>query len=268
VTYEDMTVVQALRHGYVEYSGLTRSESERRVAVQRQAYLRATACCTTSRWAAASIVEDYRVPAERVHVVGIGSNRTGKPAERDWTAPQFLFVGKDWHRKNGDAVLRAFARVRLSVPRARLDVVGGGPGDQQEGVTWHGLLRLEDPAERNRADDLFRQATCFVLPSRVEPSAIAYVEAATFGVASIGTTVGGSADLIADAGLVVDPDDHDGLERAMLAMCDPQRAAELGGRASRRAPLFTWDAVAARILTVLGLPGFYEPPLSRLESFP
>ena len=259
-TYEDLTVVQAIRHGYAEFEHMADSERQRRIALQGLVYERATACCTTSRWARQSIIDDYGVPAGRVHVVGIGADRTPGPHARDWTTPRFVFVGRDWRRKNGDAVLAAFARVRAATGCAELHLVGGHPRLAQEGVYPYGVLRPDVPAENEQVNELYRRATCFVMPSRVEPSAISYVEAAAFGIPSIGTTVGGSADLIGDGGLVVDPADDDGLFRAMLKLTDPEVAAALGAKARAHARLFTWPLVATRILTAVGVAGFDEPP--------
>ncbi|MDP9075273.1 MAG: glycosyltransferase family 4 protein, partial [Actinomycetota bacterium] len=196
---------------------------------------------------------------DKVFAIGIGSNRVGSLVSRDWSVPRFLFVGKDWQRKNGDAVVRAFGQIRRRHPGAELHIVGGAPTLARAGITCHGLLRLEVAAERAKVDELFRRATCFVLPSLVEPSAIAYVEAATFGVASIASSVGGSRDLIGDNGILVDPNDDMALAAAMFMMCDPEVAAHLGRKAASRAELFTWSAVAARILTILGVP---RSPLS------
>lgn len=259
--YEDLTVVQALRHGYAEFAHMSSREREQLVTMQGRAYRAAAVCCATSRWVRDSIVGDYGVPVERVPVVGIGSNRTSEHVQRDWTSPRFLFVGRDWERKNGDAVLRAFSRLRAVHRTAELHLVGEHPPVREPGVVSHGVLRLGIAAEQERVSELYRRATCFVMPSHVEPTAIAYLEAASFGLPSIGTTVGGSSDLIGDGGLVVPPDDDDALFRAMSKMGEPARAEAVGRQAQLRAPMFTWTAVAARILTALSVPGFAEPPL-------
>ena len=44
----------------------------RRIDFQRRAYERAVACCATTFWAADSIVRDYGVSPDKVHVVGVG----------------------------------------------------------------------------------------------------------------------------------------------------------------------------------------------------
>ena len=95
------------------------------------------------------------------------------------------------------------------------------------------------------------------MPSWCEPSAIAYVEAAAAGIASIGSTVGGSAHLIGDGGCVVDPADEQGLLDAM-SLADGDTAREAGARALARAEWFTWPEVARRILAALDHAGHYR----------
>jgi glycosyltransferase involved in cell wall biosynthesis len=193
-----------------------------------------------------------------VHVVGLGSNNTFADidqAERDWSAPRFLFVGFDWARKNGDLVLAAFAEVRKRFPEATLDLVGGHPRVALEGVTGHGPLALGDPDGRARLRGLYRAATAFVMPSVHEPAGTVHVEAATAGIPSIGTCNGGAATCIGAAGYVVDPHAPQELLDAMLELCDATRAARLGALASEHAAQFTWPHVAERLVRALKLPG-------------
>ena len=89
------------------------------------------------------------------------------------------------------------------------------------------------------------------MPSLCEPSAISYLEAGAAGVPSIGSTVGGSRELIGDGGCVVDPYDHEALYAAMLELADGEAARKAGERALARADWFTWPNVAARILAAL-----------------
>jgi glycosyltransferase involved in cell wall biosynthesis len=187
-------------------------------------------------------------------VAGIGRNRNPEPIERDWSTPRFLFVGKDWGRKNGAAVVRSFARLRERFQEARLDVVGNHPPLDDRGVTGHGMLRDAVPAENRRLEELYQRATCFVMPSHHEPAGIVYVEAAATGIASIGTTSGGARDLIGDAGILVDPSSDDALFQAMSTMADPETASRLGGKALVRSRLFTWEQVSERLLRAFQLP--------------
>lgn len=248
VTYEDMTIRQALDYPYAHWSTLPEAHVARRVRLQEQCYAAAHACCMTNSWAAGSARDDYGLPVDKVHSIGVGSHEPRRVVERDWSTPRYLFVGLDWERKNGPRMLRAFDRVRQTHPDAALDVVGGHPPLDVAGVTGHGRLRRDVTADRARLRELFDAATCFVMPSLFEPSAVVYTEAAASGLPSIGTCVGGSADLIGDGGLVVDPQSDDAVAGAMLELADPERAQAVAARAADRSALFTWQAVAERLL--------------------
>ena len=221
-----------------------------------------TVCCTASSWAAESLVADHGVDARKVHVVGYGRNVHVTPrTDKNWSRPRFLFVGRDWDRKNGEAVVRAFDRLRTEFAGARLDVVGGHPRIDVGGVVGHGEVDRSTAAGQRLLQDLFNEATCFVLPSHVEAFGIAYVEAAAAGVASIGTSVGGTTDSVGSGGLLVHPDDEMELAAAMRTMAQPRFAEEAGRRALERSEAFTWPAVARRIVAALAPGTFPEDPL-------
>jgi glycosyltransferase involved in cell wall biosynthesis len=255
VTLEDMTVPLAHQLGFEGYGDLSPRALAARRAAQARAYANAVACCATSAWAAESIVSDYGIPPDRVHVVGVGANHRPRTVERDWSRPRFLFIGSDWHGKNGDAVLRAFTLLRESWPNAHLDVAGHHPRMDLPGVSTHGWLHPDRALDRGRIEQLFENATCLVMPSHREAMGIVYAEASSAGIASIGTKAGGGSQIIGHTGRVVDPEDDAELLDAMRELAEPERARELGALAHDRSRLFTWQAVAERLLRALGLPG-------------
>lgn len=254
-TYEDMTVALAERIGYepvVRLDQWSRTKWMKRVGRQ---YRRSAACCIGSEWAAQSLVDDYGVPRSKVHVVGFGANHIVKPnPARRSTDPRFLFIGREWTRKNGPVLLRAFRSVREQVPAAELHIVGDHPSIDAQGVVAHGVLRLDSASDRASVSELLQSATCFVMPSQFEPFGIAYVEAGLAGLPSIGTSVGPAREIIgSDGGCIVEPGDEEGLTRAMLHLSDPVVAARMGSAASRRAQSYTWPHVAERVALALGV---------------
>jgi glycosyltransferase involved in cell wall biosynthesis len=255
VTFQDTTWLQARRSYPWPHLNLREPTFTRMVTRERSCLERARACCMETHWAARSVIEDYGRPPERVQVVGVGANlRPRSQPGRDWSRPRFLFVGHDWRRKNGERTVRAFAAVRDRLPAAELHVVGRHPRIDVPGVIEHGLLSLRIPEDRARLEMLFEQATCCVVPSLHEPAGIVHAEAAWAGIASIGTTNGGAATIIGDGGTVVDPRSPDAIAAAMIRLGDPRVAASLGARALERSKLFTWRAVAERLLRALALP--------------
>jgi glycogen synthase len=264
VTFDDMTVAQARREGGKSYDALDDAAVSRWRARQQRSYQLCDACCVASNWAADSIRDDYGVPDSKIHVVGFGHNVEMEKPDRDWSAPRFLWVGADWARKSGPAIVDAFEAVRRVHPAATLDLVGAHPEIDAQGVTGHGRLPLGSPEGQRKYLDLLRRSTCYVMPSLYEPLGISYIDAATAGIPSIGTSNGGARDIIAGSGRLVDPFDHEALEAAMIELCDPATARDLGNRARARSDLYTWRMVAERVLRALAPTGV---DVDRLTSF-
>lgn len=256
-TYDDGTLLQMYRDPFsdISQSRFPARHVARWLDRQERSSRAAQLCCVSTDWAARSFVADYGIAPHRVAVVGMGHRprRTGPGVVRDWSVPRFLFVGVEWQRKNGDAVLAAFREVRRHYPEATLDIVGNHPPLNAPGVTGHGFLRRSDTAAQQHLDDLYARATCFVLPSRFDPSPIVYLEAASSGLPVIATARGGAGSLLKEGALVVEPGDHEALVAAMLTYSDPAAAANSGAAAANSAAASSWTHVAGRITDALGL---------------
>jgi len=259
VTYDDGTLLQMWNNADsdIRKAGFPGAEVRRWFDRQAASARAATLCCVSTAWAARSFTTDYGVPADRVRVVGMGHRpRVAVALDRDWSTPRFLFIGVDWERKNGAAVLRAFDLVHQRYPDATLDIVGKHPRIDLPGVRDHGFLPREDPAAQALLDSLFATSTAFVLPSMFDPSPIAYLEAASAGLPVIATTEGGAGELLGDAAISVHPRDDAALVAAMMQLAEPARARATGARASEFAATASWSHVAGRVLDTLdpGIP--------------
>lgn len=249
-TYDDATLAQMWEHpdSALRQSGLPPEKVRTWIGYQRQSSRRADGCFVSTSWAGGSFERDYGIEPERISAVGIGHRPRLPTARRNWTDPRFLFVGVDWKRKNGAAVVEAFRRVRATVPGAVLHLVGGAPDLACPGVVSHGFLPRGDVRAQQTLDYLYSAATCFVLPSRFEPAGIAYLEAASAGLPVITTTQGGARELLGSGALAVDPDDAAAISSAMRTIADGSVAERLGRLAVEAAARSTWKDVAARIL--------------------
>ncbi len=162
----------------------------------------------------------------------------GPIAERD-AAPLVVQVGRLSPQKGQDRSVRALAG--CGDPSVRLRFVGDGPdaGALAELATELGVRdRVEfigsaDPRPHLRAADVV------VLPSRWEGMSLVLLEAMAVGTAVVATGCGGSADVLGDAGVVIERTGDDeviaGLrsEVARLLAGDDVRR-ELGVRARAR----------------------------------
>lgn len=202
---------------------------------------------TTSRFAADSIIEGYGIPSSHVACVFSGINVAFPEAvpARAEAPPRILFVGVEWDRKGGPELLAAFTEVRKTFPKAELHIVGCRPVIDTPSVFIHGKI----PSSEVQAH--LERATVFCMPSRVEPSAVALVEAAAYGLPVVSTLTGGNPDRVIDGetGFLVPVQDSSALASALKKLlADPALALRMGerGRAHARAH-FTWSAVAGKI---------------------
>jgi len=151
-------------------------------------------------------------------------SRLGLPGD----AVLFTVVAELAPRKNHDTVLRALAR--SAQPGYHLAFAGEGPrrnalADRIEELGLRGRVHLLGRVTDVRPLVLASAAT--VLVSRQEGLSRAVLESLSLGVPVIGSTARGVRDLVGpDAGLVVDPDDIDGLCRAL----DDVQRMPTGGR--------------------------------------
>ncbi len=215
-------------------------------AREQRLYRDARAIATFSRGVAESLQRDYGADGERIHIVGAGANVLPEAPVRADDGRTLLFVGKDFRRKGGRVLLRAFERVRRTFPDARLLVAGPHePLSLPEGATPVGFVPPE------KLPDLFAQATVFVLPTLREPFGLAFLDAMACGLPCVGTLVEAVPEVIVpdETGVLVPAGDHVELARAIIELLSSPDRGRGMGKAGRARVLagFTWDHVAARL---------------------
>ncbi|MFT3913890.1 MAG: glycosyltransferase family 4 protein [Anaeromyxobacteraceae bacterium] len=218
---------------------------------EARTYRGARALATFSENAARSLVDDYGVDPERVHVVGAGANVFPATAPRDDDGRTIAFVGREFARKGGRVLLEAFARVRHRLPGARLLIAGPPslPDPLPAGATLLGPVPYEGlPA-------LFARTTVFALPTLQEPFGLAFLDAMACGLPCVGTALEAVPEILGHGacGLLVPPGDPAALADALSALlAEPARARTLGSRGRQRvASRFLWPLVAERLERVL-----------------
>jgi len=166
--------------------------------------------------------------------------------------PRLLFVGSLNRVKDPFTLLEALRRVVDAEPEARLDVVGedtlGGAVQRRAAalglgahVRFHGFV----PAAGLAAH--YRSAQLLLVASRHEAGPVVALEAAAWGVPTVGTHVGHLADAAGEWAETVAVGDAIGLAEAVLALLrDPERRARLGRAALAWARANDADATAER----------------------
>jgi glycosyltransferase involved in cell wall biosynthesis len=224
--------------------------------LEKRCYSRARFVCARSEMVRGSLIRHYDVPREKIRVVGGGANLPVLPAlpPRDpGSPPTVLFIGRDFERKGGDLVLRAFASVRQRLPQARLLFATRRP--IPPGFPTTGVVRVSPDWDRARVLDLYANSDLLVLPARLETWGDVLIEAMSHGLPCVGVR-GEPMEEIIDhgaTGLLVEPEDVEALSESILRLLtDLELRRNLGGRARHTVERqFTWDHVTHRLIPAL-----------------
>lgn len=194
------------------------------------------------RWAADSLVSDYGIAPQRIHVIppGVDLDLFHPASRRAPDGPvRVLFVGGDFRRKGGNDLLTAMTMVDA----AEIDIVTADPQIQvPDGVTCRihrGLAPQSDELLR-----LYANADMFALPSRSDCLPQALAEAAASGLPIVTTRVGAMTEIVADGtnGLVVEPGQPHAIAAALRTLTmNPELRARFGVE-SRRVAVESHDA--------------------------
>lgn len=212
------------------------------------------------------VEERLGVPPERIVVC--------PPGAPDWPAREdpepggpILFVGTIEPRKNVPGLLAAYGRLVARYPDApklvlagRLPPEGLGalpPGVPSDRIEARGYVT---DAERR---DLYRRASVLIMPSFDEGFGIPAVEAMTIGLPVIVANRGALPEVVGTAGLLIDPDDHDGIAATLeRVLTDDRLRAQLSAEGLVRSREYNWDW-SARHLAIAYAAALRERGLAR-----
>lgn len=210
------------------------------IAAERELFRRADLVTAWSEWAARSVTGDYGVTSDRVAVVENGVVIPPlPPAAPRVGLPRIVFVGNDWRRKGGDALLAIHQRALAA--RAELHVVSSAPKPSGTfaNVVWHGRV------DRQRlTHELLPSMDLFAFPTRTDMSPFVVLEAAAAGLPVVSTRIAAIPEMVIDGqtGLLTERGDDEGFARALAALvADPARCASMGRR-GREHVIATYDA--------------------------
>ena len=166
-----------------------------------------------------------------------------------------LFLGIIGHRKGVYDLLPAFAEALQARPGMKLLV--GGNGEVEQARMRAAELGLGDSVEflgwvgGDRKNELLAAADIFVLPSYNEGLPISLLEAMSWGVPVVSTTVGGIPELIRDGtdGYLIEAGDVPALARRLAELAGDPDLRRRMGRAGREqvAESFSREAVLPRL---------------------
>ncbi len=215
------------------------------------------------------LVAHYRLSPDRVSVVYGGTDAAFSPApgkqymedlrtRRELPEKMILHVGTIEPRKNIAQLVRAFARARRSAHLPHCLVLIGARGwkhaevdaaIEEEQVS--DVVHFAGYVPADELPDWFRAADLFVYPSRYEGFGLPPLEAMACGTPVVASNSSSLPEVVGDAGLLVWPDDVNGLAEAIVRVLKtPVLRDEMRERGLAQAAKFSWARTARETLDV------------------
>lgn len=219
------------------------------VALERRAVEGSARAMAWSEWAAAGLRQEG-IAAARIAVLHPGLDATWWAAAGRERRPagerplRLLFVGNDVERKGLPALIRAVEELEGAV---ELDVVSADQVAGSDRVRVHHGISAGTP----ELAAMFATADALALPSRADASPWVVLEALAAGLPVLATRVGAIAEMIGDAGILVDPGDQAALRAGLRELTEPTRRAALAAAASDRVAAYDSAVQIDRLVELL-----------------
>lgn len=248
-----------------------RFQVEVRLFAQMLAALpRAAACIASSEYTRQTLLQTTRLRPEQTYVVYLPLNHqqfAPQPVPAAFYAryglhpgvPYVLYVGSEVPRKNVPGLLAAFAQVAQQVPDAVLLKVGASHDAAQHAALQQqiaraglgGRVRFFRDVPDADLPAFYNAATVLVLPSYYEGFGYSVLEAMGCGCPVVCANRSSLPEVVGDAAVLVDPDDHTALARAIVGVVtDTARQQQLRAAGLARAATFTRERVAHDVQAV------------------
>jgi glycosyltransferase involved in cell wall biosynthesis len=246
-------------------SRLGRASYRPNVVHDGRVFRAAAAIVSTSKWAARDLSAEYPDCASKVCVLPFPvdvdafggtwmAERAARARAGNGYRPRVLFMGGDFPRKGGPALLEAWRDGDFG-HHADLDVVTDWPlGAERVPPAVH-VIRGVTPYT-DRWLELWRRADLFVMPARHEAFGIVYEEAGASGIPAIGGDINAVPEIIQDTvtGFLVPPGDRERLVRALRTLIESPVLRERMGCAARQyvAQRAALPVYAATLQSIIG----------------
>lgn len=213
--------------------------------------------------------EEIGYPKERIVNIPNGVEISEEIKTSYDQALRVITVTRLSNEKGVDVLIQSWAKIVAEEKSLKLVIIGTGP-EKEEIQKKVSSLKIGESIEFagfvNDVKGYLRCADLFILPSRTEGMSNALLEAMSYGIPCIVTKVGGNGELmveedkeiqsggyvIARNGLLVNPDDAEGLCKAILYLLRHRGEREELGKRSRQFILenFSIDCVAERYINL------------------
>ena len=211
------------------------------------------------------------LPDKKIHIIhpghdepmNVGSNFKDESQKLFGESfPKILTVARLDRRKNHQNILICIRNLKEKFPKIKYISVGGGE-EKNRLLSLVKELKLQnqvtflDKINQELKVSLIQNSNLFLMPSiivkkSVEGFGISFVEAASYGVGSIGGKDGGANDAIdhKKTGLICDGNDIDSIYQSILKFFENDNYKEFGKNALTFSKNFNWNKIVKKYLAL------------------
>jgi len=181
----------------------------------------------------------------------------------DNSFPKIITVSRLDKRKGHDKILMLIKNLKNKFPKIKYLSIGSGK-EERNLFRLAKELDIEEQVIFLKNIDhelkiaLMAEANLFLMPSRIEKKSvegfgISYMEAASYGVGSIGGKDGGASDAIVHSktGLICDGNDLNSIYEAVINFFTNDRFDEFGKAAQKFSENFHWNKIVKKYLKLI-----------------
>ena len=177
--------------------------------------------------------------------------------------PKIITVARLDKRKGHDKILMLIKNLKPKFPKIKYISIGFGE-EESNLLKLSRELNLENDVtflkniDYNLKIALIAEANLFLMPSRIEKKSvegfgISFIEAASYGVGSIGGKDGGASDAITHkkTGLICDGKDFNSIYDSVISFFENDNFIKYGKQAKEFSEKFHWDKVVKNYLKLI-----------------
>ncbi|MDP7366532.1 MAG: glycosyltransferase family 1 protein [Candidatus Pacebacteria bacterium] len=203
----------------------------------------------------------FGVRSDKIAIIYNGFRDICKTPAKQLTIPKpyFLTVGAVKERKNTLNIIKAFKEFKKNNLPHKLVIVGKTGNRYSEKVfEYINKNDLKDNiiffghANDTELSFLYRNAEALVFPSLIESFGFPVLEAGACGTPTITSKGQGSAEVVGDAGILVDPLNTDEIKSALVKISnDKEFRKKLSEKSLERTKEFSWEKTAKSFLELI-----------------
>ncbi len=178
-------------------------------------------------------------------------------------SPRLITVSRFDKRKNHEKIIMALRNLKQLYPDIVYICIGYGDEEQNikdlvKELDLNPQIMFFKDISNDLKNSLIAKSNIFVMPSivhrtSVEGFGISYVEAAQYGIPSLGGKDGGASDAISHdkTGLICDGNNLDDIYSSLNSMIENKRYLELGKNAKEYVSKFQWEKIVEEYKKIL-----------------